>query len=245
MTDARPWAGHRLVWLAILAFSADILIFHFTIVPLREWSKAEFGVFYWGIVAHYGLRAASALLFGLGMIHLRAVSPLDLGLAVRPFAEDLAWFVKAAAGLLVVALLYVVLGLAAVRLFGLDLRGWNYFETSEHGWGGYLLYSVVAAPVVEEAVYRGLLTPALRVGYGERGAILAGAFLFYVLHLVYDQPFWMIHYFIAGGILTWAFLARGKLWICIALHAGGNLLVVADDALRDFAPEVFKKLIGS
>jgi membrane protease YdiL (CAAX protease family) len=244
MTDARPRAGDRLVWLAILAFSADILIFRFTIRPLRDWADAAFGSASWGIVAHYGLRGASALLFGFAMVHFRAALPRDLGLAVQPFREDAAWFARVAGGLLVAAVLYIAVGIAASRFFGLDLRQWQFFETADHGWTGYLLYSVIAAPIVEEAVYRGLLTPALRAGYGDRGAILAGALLFYILHLVYGQPYWMVHYFIAGAILTWAFLERGRLWICIVLHAGGNLLVVADDALRDFAPELFKKLVG-
>jgi membrane protease YdiL (CAAX protease family) len=243
-TPTRAGSNDRLAILAVAAFSADVLIYYATIKPLGAWAEAHFGDLWWGILAHYGLRAVSALLFGFALVHWKAVPAADFGLSFRPFRDDAAWTLRLVAILAFAALLFIGLSLAFCRVFDVDLRRWSYFETDRIPWAGYLLCSVVAAPLVEEGIYRSLLTPALRAGYGDRGAILAGALLFYVLHLVYGQPWWMAHYLIAGAILTWAFLRRGRLWICVLLHAGGNLLVVLDDALRDFAPGVFRALVG-
>ncbi len=242
LEESRPHG--RLVAFALAAFTADVLIYYFTIGPLRAWSVARFDVHGWGILAHYGLRAASAGLFAAAMIHWRTLGPRDLGLAPGPFREDAAWTARLIAALLAVSVVLMGLGVAAIRIFDLSITGFSREVADPGGWTFYLLCSLVAAPLVEEFVYRSLLTPALRAGYGDRGAVVAGALLFYVLHLVYGQQWWKIHYLVAGAILTWAFLKRGRLWICVLLHAGGNLLVVLDDFLIQFAPNLFKAIVG-
>ena len=242
LEEGRP--HRRLVAIAVVAFAADVLIYYFTIEPLRDWSIAQFGQPGWGILAHYGLRAVSALLFAFAMLQWREVAPRDLGLHLGPFREDAAWTLRLIASLAAVSVVLMAIGVAVIRIFKIGVAGWPLETDEPGGWSAYLLCSVVAAPLVEEFVYRSLLTPTLRAGYGDRGAIVAGALLFYVLHLVYGKPWWMAHYLVAGAILTWAFLRRGRLWICVLLHAGGNLLVVLDDAVLDFAPDVFKAIVG-
>lgn len=237
----RPYG--LLLVLAVLAFTADVLVYYFTIRPLVEASEKAFKNEGPGILAHYALRLAFASLFACLMVRRRVATPTDFGLKLAPFREDAGWTLRLVAALAVLSVVLMGIGVAYLRIFAIDLGGWP-LETSGMGWTNYLLCSVVAAPIVEEFVYRSLLTPALREGYGERGAIVAGALLFYVLHLVYDKPFWMVHYLVAGAILTWAYLKRGRLWICILLHAGGNLLVVLDDALLDVAPALFKAIVG-
>src|SRR5688572_29751739 len=79
-----PW----LVWLALLAFTADVLIYYFTITPLRQWGDLTFDAEWVGTLAHYGLRAVSALLFGFAMVHWKAVETRELGLSFHPFNED-------------------------------------------------------------------------------------------------------------------------------------------------------------
>ena len=237
--------GLWLVYLALAAFTADVLIYYFTITPLRQWADARFEAEWIGTFAHYGLRAFSALLFGSAMVLFKSVEVPELGFSFRPFKEDAAWTLRLVSLLAIASVLFIAISLAVCKAMDIDMRGWRFFETDrDGGWMGYLLCSALAAPLVEEGVYRSLLTPALKAGYGPRGAIVAGALLFYVLHLVYGQPWWMFHYFIAGLILTWAYLQRGKLWICVVLHAGGNLMVVMDDALRDFAPRIYSALMG-
>jgi membrane protease YdiL (CAAX protease family) len=247
MTDPGlpPAAPPRALFLvALLAFAADVLIFYFAVTPLNSWSMRNFGTSAWGILAVYGLRAASAGIAAVALVHFRAATPADLGLAFRPIAEDLLWTLRAAGALLALSVLLMGVAVALLRILEPPLTGWPLELRTFDGFLPYALASIVAAPLVEEFVYRGLLTPALRSGYGHRGAILAGGLLFYVLHLVYDKPWWMAHYFVAGAILTWAFLKRGRLWICVVLHAGGNLLVITDDLILKYAPGVFKAIVG-
>jgi membrane protease YdiL (CAAX protease family) len=240
----RPAPAGPLVPIALVAFAADVLIYYFTIEPLKTWSIEKFASPGWGILAHYGLRAASAQIAAFALLHWRAATPRDLGFSRGPFREDAMWTLRLVGGLVILSGVLMALGVVAIRVFDLPLGGWPRETQEFKGWGPYLLCAVVAASLVEEFVYRGLLTPALRAGYGDRGAIAAGAALFYVLHLVYGKPWWMAHYFVAGAILTWAFVKRERLWICVLLHAGGNLLVVFDDALLDFAPTLFKAIVG-
>lgn len=244
LEGASPARPSLLIPLALVAFSADVLIYYFTILPLREWSSDRFEIPAWGILAHYGLRAVFAILAAAAMVRWRALTVPDLGLRVTPVREDAAWTLRLIATLAVVSVVLMGLAVAAIRIFNVYPGSWPLEVRDPGGWGYYLLCSVVAAPLVEEFVYRSLLTPALRAGYGDRGAIVAGALLFYVLHLVYGASFWKVHYLAAGAILTWAYLKRGRLWICVLLHAGGNLLVVLDDAVLQFAPNLFRAILG-
>jgi len=232
------------VGLALAAFVADVLIYYFTIEPLAAWSKRHYFTPGWGILIHYGLRAASALLAMGAMLRFGTTNARDLGLAPGPFREDAAWTLRLIAALTVISIVLMGIAVGILRIFDVPLGGWPLETHEPGGWGLYFLCSVIAAPLVEEFVYRSLLTPALRAGYGERGAIIAGGLMFYVVHLVYGKPPWMVHYFVAGAILTWVFLRRGQLWICVLLHAGGNLLVVLDDAVLEFAPDLFKAIVG-
>jgi membrane protease YdiL (CAAX protease family) len=242
--ETAPGRPALLIPFALVAFTADVLIYYFTIEPLGEWSRDHFETAGWGIFAHYGIRAACAVLAALAMVHWRVLTPRDLGLRAGPVREDAAWTLRLVAALALVSVVLMGLAVLVLRIFDAPLAGWPLETHEPGGWGLYLLCSVVAAPLVEEFVYRSLLTPALRAGYGERGAIVAGALLFYVVHLVYGKPWWMGHYLVAGAILTWAFLKRGRLWICVLLHAGGNLLVVLDDAVLQFAPALFRAIVG-
>ena len=247
MTDPglAPAAPPRALFLiALLAFAADVLIFYFAVTPLDGWSMRTFGSSEWGILAGYGLRCASAGIAAFAMVHFRAAAPADLGLRFRPFADDFRWTTRVVAALLALSVVLMGIAVVVLRILQPPLAGWPLELRKSGGLFPYFLTSIVAAPLVEEFVYRGLLTPALLAGYGRRGAVLAGGLLFWVLHLVYDKPWWMVHYFAAGAILTWAFLRRGRLWICVVLHAGGNLLVITDDLILKYAPDVFKALVG-
>src|SRR5688572_1238931 len=174
---------NRLVALALAAFTADVLIYYFTIESLRQWAERRYEAEWWGIFAHYGLRAVSACLFGAAMVHFKTVETRELGLGFRPFKEDAVWTLRLVSLLVVAAGLYIGISLGFCKIFDIDLSRWRFFETDrDGGWTGYLVCSILAAPIVEEAVYRSLLTPALKAGYGPRGAIVAGALLFYVLH---------------------------------------------------------------
>jgi membrane protease YdiL (CAAX protease family) len=83
----------------------------------------------------------------------------------------------------------------------------------------------ILAPAVEEGIYRvglccgtvGLLRPG--------GAIAASGLLFGALHVLYGNP--GPDNLVAGFFLAWAFLKSGSILVPLALHAAGNLCVLA------------------
>jgi membrane protease YdiL (CAAX protease family) len=101
------------------------------------------------------------------------------------------------------------------------------FPLLVHRWDGVpatAMRLLVVAPLLEEAVYRGVLVPALVPALGRWGALVASGLAFAGIHHVYgnagpDNQ-------VAGFVLAWAMLRSGTLWMPVALHAGGNALVL-------------------
>jgi membrane protease YdiL (CAAX protease family) len=104
------------------------------------------------------------------------------------------------------------------------------------------LVSVGTAPLVEEAVYRGVLFPALRRSVGVVAAILLVSALFGAVHvgeynLASGVPNWHViaQVTVTGLCFTVVRAATGRLLPCVVMHATCNALVV----LRfDLAPVV-------
>ena len=81
----------------------------------------------------------------------------------------------------------------------------------------------VAAPVLEELIYRLALCLPLVGIVGRRWTILLSGVVFAALHFRHGNP--GPSNFIAGFILGWAYLKSGNLLIPIILHSLGNLCV--------------------
>lgn len=223
---------------ALLAVSADL------IVAWRQagWWLSGLGPSSWlGWYALRGLIAATAL---AALLSVGGAAPSALGLrgphpagALRPILRLSAWVLLAYLGLLGGAVLAIRAGwfvpTAALR----DVR---HLEDA----AAWAPVALVAAPLVEEAVYRALAVPALCALAGRRAALLLSGPLFLLLHVAYGYPPWLLHYVVAGSVLAWAFLRSGRLWVVVALHALGNLLMVADDVLLLLAPDLVRALLG-
>jgi membrane protease YdiL (CAAX protease family) len=110
--------------------------------------------------------------------------------------------------------------------------------------GSTLPIVLLAAPLLEELIYRALAVPALAAVAGRRGAFWLSGPLFLGLHVAYGYPVWMVHYVMAGWLLAAAFLRRGQLWVVVVLHALGNLLMLLDDLLLLLAPDFVHWLLG-
>ncbi len=83
----------------------------------------------------------------------------------------------------------------------------------------------VAAPIVEEVIFRGMLLSVLRRHMGAAWSIVASAAVFAAVHLVGPDAIAVVPgLFRLGLVLGWAALRRGDLSLAIALHAGINLL---------------------
>jgi membrane protease YdiL (CAAX protease family) len=117
-----------------------------------------------------------------------------------------------------------------VFLVGL-LAGW-YTVTGVSGFlqsvGILLVAFVIAIPAaaVEEITIRGYVLQTLREQYGTKGAVLISSAVFALLHgLNPGGASWapMVGIFLAGVYLSLAYLATGRLWYPIALHAMWNV----------------------
>lgn len=82
-----------------------------------------------------------------------------------------------------------------------------------------LLTLVVAAPILEELLCRGLVLGALRNRFGVVAAWLLSSLFFGVLHL---QPMLVVNAFVIGLILGYIYILTDSLWATIILHALNN-----------------------
>lgn len=91
-----------------------------------------------------------------------------------------------------------------------------------------LLFPVcVIAPLLEEGVYRVFLCTALSTRFRHRTVVAISGTLFALLHLTYGTL--APTNFLAGYLLSWAYLMSGSLWIPVLWHAVGNLgILVAE-----------------
>ncbi len=90
----------------------------------------------------------------------------------------------------------------------------------EFGRGGWALVTlVVAAPVLEELLCRGVVLESLRARYGAATAWAVSSFFFGALHL---QPVLVVNAFVIGLILGYIYIVADSLWATIILHALNN-----------------------
>lgn len=78
---------------------------------------------------------------------------------------------------------------------------------------------VIAAPVSEEMVFRGLVLPAFRKGMPAWLAVLLSALVFGSLH---GLALWIAYAAFLGAVLGAVRVRTNSLWPCIALHMGFN-----------------------
>lgn len=78
---------------------------------------------------------------------------------------------------------------------------------------------VVAAPLFEEVIFRGIILESTRLRYGVVAAWLVSSLIFGVVHM---NPAVVVNAAIMGLILGFIYLASGSLWPAIILHAFNN-----------------------
>jgi len=81
---------------------------------------------------------------------------------------------------------------------------------------------VIAAPVVEEILFRGYILDAIRKIHGDTVAILGSAGLFGLIHL---EPYVVGMASIGGVIYGWVRIKTGSLWPSIVSHMVWNFVV--------------------
>jgi membrane protease YdiL (CAAX protease family) len=94
--------------------------------------------------------------------------------------------------------------------------------TNTIGTGGWaILSTVIAAPVLEEMLFRGLIFETCRERFGNMWAVLISALLFGLIHIV---PVQMVNAFVVGVILGYIYLKTRSLLSVIILHATNNVI---------------------
>lgn len=97
------------------------------------------------------------------------------------------------------------------------------------GLGGWaILSAVVAAPIVEEILFRGLILESCRERFGRTTAVFVSAFLFGLIHIV---PLQVVNAFVVGLILGYVYLKTGSLLSAMIIHAVNNAIAYATMAL--------------
>lgn len=84
-------------------------------------------------------------------------------------------------------------------------------------WG--FLTIAVAAPLLEEALMRGIVLDGMLKNYNPWKAIIWSAILFGVLHL---NPWQFISAFLMGVVMGYLYWKTKSLWLCIFIHALNN-----------------------
>lgn len=151
-------------------------------------------------------------------------------------------------GLLLQLLLHFVL--TALYLLP-ALSSWmaEYLEVTEYLEMGSsfraFLYTVLAAPVVEELLFRGVVLGYLRRGFSDRTSVLVSALLFAIIHFNWIQGGYA---FLLGILLGHLCLRTKSLWMSIFLHMFINLgsffvFLVPDFGSRSFLLFAFLALL--
>jgi hypothetical protein len=142
---------------------------------------------------------------------------------------------------------HVVLGLAALAVLIPTVDAISWFSgqavtpqfvldlyTSARDQGALLLLAlalVVAAPVVEETLFRGFLLPGFAASpLGPWGAILVVSLLWALLHAQY-QPFYLAQIVALGVLFGWLRLRSGSTLLTMGLHGVVNLVSLLQAAV--------------
>ena len=192
-------------------------------------------------------RALTALLILCLLLISRRATPATLGLTTVGLGSDARWIVKVSvvvfAGYLVLALVFAGACRAGLVDPARILKARDFVNLDQ--FRRYLLVGIIVAPVFEELVYRSLAVPAFAGWLGNGWAIFLSGPLFYFLHIViYDRPWFLFSYALAGWILAWAFIRCNNVWTPVILHSLGNVLMGTGQALLLFAPGLVRWLLG-
>ncbi|WP_460621728.1 lysostaphin resistance A-like protein [Hymenobacter tenuis] len=118
----------------------------------------------------------------------------------------------------------LVMVLSVVQLLGLPDWQQRFFEELVHEPVAAFLVGVVAVPILEEVLFRGVILQALLRTYRPWVAIGQSALLFGIIHF---NPAQSLGTALIGVVLGWLYYRTRSLWLCISIHALNNLLAFA------------------
>jgi hypothetical protein len=227
-----PWASLAWSALAILAWFATQVVFANRLIAWFDSSAADAATLAADgrFVAMVSLGAMNVplLIIALAVWSARAGLTEYLGLYWPERRYVLIGIAALAVLIPVVDLVSLLAGHAVTPKFVIDL----YTSARDSGSLWLLVIAlVVAAPLVEETVFRGFLLPGLAASrLGTRGAILATSVGWAVLHAQY-QPFYLMQIVALGVVFGWLRWRSGTTTLTLFLHGIVNLVAVLQAAV--------------
>ncbi|WP_289054063.1 CPBP family intramembrane glutamic endopeptidase [Carboxylicivirga marina] len=109
-------------------------------------------------------------------------------------------------------------------------------ELAEMNGFGAFVTMVIAAPLFEEIIFRGIILDGMLKKYSARKAIFWSAFLFAFVHL---NPWQFVTGMVIGGFIGWVYYHTRSLSISIIIHAAVNAcgfslrFIVDEEAMLD------------
>jgi membrane protease YdiL (CAAX protease family) len=88
----------------------------------------------------------------------------------------------------------------------------------------FVIMGAVAAPIGEEALFRGVIYRAMRRRFGIPAGIIGSSLLFAIVHV---SPLAICVIFVIGLLLACAYERTGSLWAPILMHGVNNALMFA------------------
>ena len=104
-------------------------------------------------------------------------------------------------------------------------RSANYYSGIAPGLGFFLmlLNLLVAAPVVEEIVMRGVVYTRIENAVGSKSAIIISSLLFGMMHVSAGGLILAIGAVLMGLVFALIFAKTNSLWVCIVAHSFANI----------------------
>lgn len=166
-----------------------------------------------------------------GYLHRWNVSAL--GFTVHPLQGWSYWTRIALFGGGIVLAGYVVGEMALRQSTHIFPALWEEWQMSEVRLWRWFYIGVVAAPLIEEIMFRLLVCVPLLSLIGTPYTILISGVLFAAVHFVYGVP--SPDNQIGGFLFAWAFCKSRSLLVPILLHAGGNAVTLLVRVVATYA----------
>jgi len=110
---------------------------------------------------------------------------------------------------------------------------------------------IIGVGFAEELIFRGWLLEELKKQFGLKKAIVMQSFIFSIVHIGFDLPFWEMLSILTGLFLLGILLSlirlknNNSLWGCIGLHGGlVGLWFITNNGLLDISKNSPKWLVG-
>ena len=113
------------------------------------------------------------------------------------------------------------------------------------------IFLIIGVGFAEELIFRGWLFEELKNQFGLKKSIIAQAFIFSIVHIGFDLPFWQMTSILSGLFLLGILLSlirlkdKNSLWGCIGLHGGlVGFWFITNNGLLDISKDYPKWIFG-